>query len=832
MAFDVDSFLDEPVEQDAFDVDSFLDEPEVKDEESSNLKTYGERLGSHAKAITGGLMQQGASSEDIALGAIARLAGEPVEEENIIQSTVKNALASLNLVGSLGGYIPRKLMPWAFEGVDEKIKAAGEELASKGMEGLKNKAYTFEDNSLGYHAANIGESLALMVPTLALGATGAGATVSLSAMLPIVYGEQFAKSKDEGRNNAEAAMDANFNAITEMVTEIGPFNMAFKASQPALSRVLKTAGMEGLSEVINEGFQRAYEVGVVDNDTTTTEFLDLMTNDDAMRGYRDAAIAGTGMGTGMGVIGEVAQAYKPKDPIEVSDQVQSAETVDDALSSAQSLIDEVDIAQPEPVDIGMDMQQVEGLMPEDVMPIDRGEARYKAEDQAEKTQALRSQYDEVVTAEKAADFDKAVAQIKAAEAEKETGISEVSEVPTEAKGYQLAGALKKAIKERDTAIQGPTEVKDQAAGKLQPDLELKQAKDAAIQAPVETKKIEETKKARIKEKVEREAVVGVKETTPYAIEELADKRSYQATDAGKSTEENIAALLMTDDGIVTNDMTSLVKEDIDYANEKGKTPTYAVSRDMGGGKRRYELYDLAGKRVRASEKTPPASNAKREVIRSVFATVDSDWVAPSYTVPAKAKAAAPLQQAPEVAEVAEKKTTDSEEKPSQKSILGMTKSAYLNKKLRTEKIKKDSPGYADARKQAEEEYESDLDKAEASLPFEEYNERNSESPESINRQAHSALRQEFGFDEATADKHSQKEPEVTAIAEEKHAIAEDKASQEPSPRKKHLAAITVNYEYNGDTQTGRASSKAVNDHVVELKGRISELNKLISCLKG
>jgi hypothetical protein len=84
-----------------------------------------------------------------------------------------------------------------------------------------------------------------------------------------------------------------------------------------------------------------------------------------------------------------------------------------------------------------------------------------------------------------------------------------------------------------------------------------------------------------------------------------------------------------------------------------------------------------------------------------------------------------------------------EDVDTQPAILTQTKAAYL----RSQGVKKSSPGYDTAAQQ----YERDLDEAHARLPFREYNEKNADTPESINRQAHEQLRQEFGLPVADAD---------------------------------------------------------------------------------
>jgi hypothetical protein len=88
------------------------------------------------------------------------------------------------------------------------------------------------------------------------------------------------------------------------------------------------------------------------------------------------------------------------------------------------------------------------------------------------------------------------------------------------------------------------------------------------------------------------------------------------------------------------------------------------------------------------------------------------------------------------------------EKPKSESnlppILTQTKKQYISGMAKERALKKDSPGYADALKKVEADYEQELDRAHATLPFEEFNRLNSDSPESVNRQAWESLREEYG----------------------------------------------------------------------------------------
>lgn len=81
-------------------------------------------------------------------------------------------------------------------------------------------------------------------------------------------------------------------------------------------------------------------------------------------------------------------------------------------------------------------------------------------------------------------------------------------------------------------------------------------------------------------------------------------------------------------------------------------------------------------------------------------------------------------------------------------ILKTTKRKWLQSEAKKQGLKKGSPGFDVAMAKIEEGYEPAIDKALAESSFETYQEFNSDTPESINRQAYSELRKEFGFDDA------------------------------------------------------------------------------------
>ncbi|WP_339898295.1 LPD38 domain-containing protein [uncultured Gilvimarinus sp.] len=98
------------------------------------------------------------------------------------------------------------------------------------------------------------------------------------------------------------------------------------------------------------------------------------------------------------------------------------------------------------------------------------------------------------------------------------------------------------------------------------------------------------------------------------------------------------------------------------------------------------------------------------------------------------------------------KTKASEPSAELPKILTDSRKKTLLKMAKERGIKRSSPGYAAAMDRLGDEYETEVDKAQAGLTFEQFNELNSDSPESVNRQAYDGLREEYGItDTETVD---------------------------------------------------------------------------------
>lgn len=96
------------------------------------------------------------------------------------------------------------------------------------------------------------------------------------------------------------------------------------------------------------------------------------------------------------------------------------------------------------------------------------------------------------------------------------------------------------------------------------------------------------------------------------------------------------------------------------------------------------------------------------------------------------------------------KKPDTESSKGLPDILTTPRAKYLRKMAAESGIKKGSPGYGDAMLRLADRYETEVDRAQASLTLEQFNRLNPDSPPSVNRQAWESLRDEYGVSEPLA----------------------------------------------------------------------------------
>ncbi len=125
-------------------------------------------------------------------------------------------------------------------------------------------------------------------------------------------------------------------------------------------------------------------------------------------------------------------------------------------------------------------------------------------------------------------------------------------------------------------------------------------------------------------------------------------------------------------------------------------------------------------------------------------------------------------------------------------ILKTTKRKWLQSEAKKQGLKKGAPGFDVAIAKIEEGYEPAIDKALAESSFETYQEFNSDTPESINRQAYSELRKELGLDDQPTEKPQEQSATQTNDTEKPNSSGRTKTdepkAQEPETNEQQSVA--------------------------------------------
>jgi hypothetical protein len=291
--------------------------PELK--ESEQPDTWGDTLdkslhhtGQRLKATAGGVLQATGEQDQKLAKSFRHIA-----EKGITPST---AFSALNIATDIPRIIQESLNP-NLKKSREKLAPIGKEIADKAHKAIEENPYNVEDGSAQYFVGHGAETLfGNILPALGIGLLTKNANSGLAFMGGQVYGDKYAQSRSEGRDEEQASMDAAFYAFSETITEKIPLEMAIKGGKGFLAKVLKTGSAEGVTEVINSVMQRAYDEGIVSPETDLKSFIQALTNDEALRDYRDAVVIGSGVGSSMGAIAypftkdQPDQSTKPEQP--------------------------------------------------------------------------------------------------------------------------------------------------------------------------------------------------------------------------------------------------------------------------------------------------------------------------------------------------------------------------------------------------------------------------------------------------------------------------------------------------------------------------------------
>lgn len=270
-------------------------EKEREDTWGETAEKSAHHTGQRLKASAGGMMQSHGEADQVAAGRLM----------NVLKDGVGPSTA-FDLWGLMAD-APRI----AAEHVDPELKKRreslvepGKQMAAEAHQAIEDNPYRNEDASLKYYVGHGAETLfGNILPAMGVGILTRNPNAGLALMGGQVYGEKYAQARSDGRTPEQASMDGAFYALSETVTERIPLGLAIKPGSKFMERLAKTAGTEGIGELINAVAQQAYDTGIVNETTDLKTFIDAMSSDEALREYRDSIVLGTGMGATMAAIG-------------------------------------------------------------------------------------------------------------------------------------------------------------------------------------------------------------------------------------------------------------------------------------------------------------------------------------------------------------------------------------------------------------------------------------------------------------------------------------------------------------------------------------------------
>jgi hypothetical protein len=229
--------------------------------------------------------------------------------------------AALAPVLGPGGAVQDTLRPLS-QAATQPVVQASEKVYRDAQADIDANQYNFHGKG-DYYAQNIIDSLVQMVPTLTAAYLSGGASAeaeaagaaeqgggnvikrflakygnslkenqpSLTVLGAQQGGQQYGQSRAAGRTGQQSDMDAIVFGLAEAVPEAMELDILMKPGGRFLPRLLKSAGMEGVSEVVTQAVETGYQAGVLH---------EKMTWGQAVQSMVDAGIIGFGMGAGMG----------------------------------------------------------------------------------------------------------------------------------------------------------------------------------------------------------------------------------------------------------------------------------------------------------------------------------------------------------------------------------------------------------------------------------------------------------------------------------------------------------------------------------------------------
>ena len=178
----------------------------------------------------------------------------------------------------------------------KKKLAQAKKQYDQAVENIKHNLPRTNGRSRKYYFGSILDSTLNMGPSMTAAALLRNPEVGAALMSMQVYGDQYAQSRKMGRSPIESAQDATVFAAAEGLSEDIPLGVLTKEGGKRLKRMLKTAGAEGIQEILNQIIEDGYQKGIMTKDMTLAQGLKAMFTSGEMKRLADAGIIGSASG--------------------------------------------------------------------------------------------------------------------------------------------------------------------------------------------------------------------------------------------------------------------------------------------------------------------------------------------------------------------------------------------------------------------------------------------------------------------------------------------------------------------------------------------------------
>lgn len=186
---------------------------------------------------------------------------------------------------------------------EDKSAQYAADLYGGAVQDMEENAPNVDPNSLKGFAYDAAQSTIQMIPGIAATFATKKPIVGATIMGGQVAGQKYAQSRAEGRTPEQASMDAKVYGLAEGIPEMVPLGVLMKPGGRFLARTLKTAGAEGLGEMMTQIVQDGYDAGVINEDMTWSQAMSNMTRAGLLGSVVGGAVA---VGTAPFARGEAA----------------------------------------------------------------------------------------------------------------------------------------------------------------------------------------------------------------------------------------------------------------------------------------------------------------------------------------------------------------------------------------------------------------------------------------------------------------------------------------------------------------------------------------------